>query len=119
MDPKDYNTLKELLTAQLEELLTRAEKTVGALIREDDIAADPLDQASMESGRNYTFRIRDRESHLIKKIKIALEKFEDGTFGICESCGEEIGVARLMARPVTAHCIQCKTRMEAVEKVSG
>jgi DnaK suppressor protein len=119
MQPKDLDYFKELLNHQLEDLLTRAEKTVSALVQSDENAADPVDQATMETDRNYTLRIRDRESHLIKKIKTAIGKIEDGTFGTCESCGEEIAKARLMARPVTAYCIQCKTRMEAMEKVSG
>jgi len=119
MEPKDIEYLKQILSNELAELLDRAQQTVGSLIRDDNSVADPLDQAARESDRSYTLRIRDRESHLIRKIKLALEKFEDGTFGICEGCGDEIALARLMARPVTAHCIQCKTRMEAIEKVSG
>jgi DnaK suppressor protein len=119
MEPKDLGYFKQLLSNELDELLDRAHRTVGVLVRDDDSAADLLDQAARESDRNYTLRIRDRESNLIRKIKLALEKFEDGSFGICESCGEEIALARLMARPVTAHCIQCKTRIEAIEKVSG
>jgi DnaK suppressor protein len=115
----DLDFFKELLNSQLEDLLERAERTVGALVQSDGVAADPLDQAAMESDRNYTLRIRDRESRLIRKIKIALAKIEDGSFGLCETCGEQIAVARLKARPVAEHCIQCKTRMEAMEKVAG
>lgn len=117
--PQEVAFFKELLIQQLGELLSNAEKTVGSLVRDGDWTADPIDQASREADRNYTLRIRDRESHLIKKINTALAKIEDGTFGICENCGEEIALARLKARPVAAHCIQCKTKMEAFEKVSG
>jgi len=117
--PEDMAYFKELLTKQLEELLSMAEKTVSTLIQIGEWAADPVDQASMETDRNYTLRIRDRESHLIKKINAALAKIDDGSFGICEECGDEITLARLKARPVTAYCIQCKTQMEAFEKVSG
>ena len=119
MRPEDLAEFKELLTQQLEELLTTAERTVGQLVRSDGQPADPLDRASMDADRNYTFRIRDRESHLIKKIKLTLEKIDDGTFGICDECGNEIALARLKARPVTSYCIHCKTQMEAFEKVSG
>jgi DnaK suppressor protein len=117
--PQDILYFRNQLTEQLNELLTMAEKTVSTLVQSGDWAADPLDQAALESDRNYTLRIRDRESHLIRKITTALAKIEDGSFGICESCGEEISLARLKARPVTAYCIQCKTQMEAFEKVSG
>ena len=64
-------------------------------------------------------RIRDREAKLIKKIKSALERIDNGTFGICDSCGEEISVKRLKARPVTTQCIDCKTKQEAQEKALG
>ena len=117
--PEDIEYFKDLLSSQLDELLARAEKTVAELIRNGDLSADIIDQASSDIGRNYTLRICDRESRLIGKIKTALAKIEDGTFGICESCDEEIGVERLKARPVTAYCIRCKTKMEAFEKVSG
>jgi DnaK suppressor protein len=119
LQPEDIEYFKDLLSRQLEDLLVRAEKTVAELIRNGDLSADIIDQASSDIGRNYTLRICDRESRLIRKIKTALTKIEDGTFGICESCDEEIGVERLKARPVTAYCIRCKTQMEAFEKVSG
>jgi DnaK suppressor protein len=64
-------------------------------------------------------RIRDREHKLIKKIKKALDRIENGTFGICESCGEEISIKRLEARPVTSQCIECKSKEEALEKALG
>ena len=117
--PEDIEYFKDLLSKQLDELLVRAEKTVAELIRKGDLSADIIDQASTDIDRNYTLRICDRESRLIRKIKTALTKIEDGTFGICESCDEEIGFERLKARPVTSYCIRCKTKMEAFEKVSG
>jgi DnaK suppressor protein len=119
LQSQDLVFFKELLNNQLHELLDSAERTVNTLVQSGDWAADPLDQATMENDRNYTLRIRDRESHLIKKINAALAKIDDGSFGVCESCGEDIGLARLKARPVTAYCIRCKTQMEAFEKVAG
>ena len=77
------------------------------------------DRAALESDRNFMLRIRDREHKLIKKIKKALERIENGTFGICETCGEEISVKRLKARPVTSQCIECKSKEEALEKALG
>jgi DnaK suppressor protein len=64
-------------------------------------------------------RIRDRERKLIGKIKEALERIEQGTYGICEDCGEEISTERLKARPVTTLCIDCKKTQETEEKVKG
>ncbi len=119
LQTQDYDYFKDLLSRQLEELLTRAEKIVAQLVRNGELSADIVDQAATDIDRNYTLRICDRESRLIKKIKTALFKIEEGTFGICESCDEQIGIERLKARPVTAYCIRCKTQMEAFEKVSG
>ena len=119
LQPEEIEYFKELLSRQLDELLLRAEKTVAQLVRDDGLSADIVDQAASDIDRNYTLRICDRESRLIGKIKTALAKIEEGTFGICESCDEQIGIERLKARPVTAYCIRCKTQMEAFEKVSG
>jgi len=80
---------------------------------------DPTDRATMESDRNFELRIRDRERKLIGKIKDALERIEDGSFGICEECGEDISEQRLKARPVTTYCIDCKTNQEKDERVKG
>jgi len=80
---------------------------------------DPTDRASLESERNFELRIRDRERKLIGKIKDALDRIEDGSFGICDDCGEDIGEERLKARPVTTLCIDCKTKQEKDERVKG
>lgn len=77
---------------------------------------DPTDQASIETDRNFDLRIRDRERKLLRKIDQALGRIKDGTFGICESCGGEISVKRLQARPVTTLCIDCKTAQELEER---
>ena len=107
------------LHARLDELLTEANKTVSGMTSHKENLPDPSDRASLESDRNFTLRIRDRERKLIGKIKEALERIELGTYGICESCGEEISEARLKARPVTTLCIDCKKRQENDEKVRG
>ena len=73
---------------------------------------DPTDRASLESDRNFLLRIKDRERKLITKVKEALERIDNGTYGICESCGKPISEKRLMARPVTTECIECKTEEE-------
>ena len=73
----------------------------------------------MESDRNFMLRIRDREYKLIKKIKEALARLENDTYGVCEECGEDISVPRLKARPVTTLCIDCKAKEEALEKALG
>jgi DnaK suppressor protein len=107
---------EELLTNRLEGLLNEAEKTVTGMTNDKNTFPDPTDRANLETDRNFLLRIRDRERKLILKIKEALARIEDGTFGICEECGEEISEERLKARPVTTLCIGCKTKAEAEEK---
>jgi len=119
MKEKDIEYFKEILTGQLDELLSQADDTVSGMTETNENFPDPTDRASLEADRNFMLRIRDREHKLIKKIKKALERIENGTFGICDSCGEDIAVERLKARPVTTQCIECKTKAEAMEKALG
>jgi DnaK suppressor protein len=117
MKDEDINFFKQLLSEQLEALLGRAGIMVHNLIEKDhEVSPDFLDRASFESERGTMLRIRDRESKLIRKIQRSLENLENGFFGICEMCEKEIAVERLKARPVTTHCIKCKTKMEALER---
>lgn len=77
---------------------------------------DQADQASYDYDRNVGMRIRDREVRLIKKIKQALERLDEGTYGLCEECGEHIPEKRLEARPVTTQCVECKDDHEKRSK---
>lgn len=115
----NIQNIKQQLEETLAELLMRADETVSILSRGGETTADPLDRAALDSGREHNLRFRERESRLIRKIKTALQKIDEGDFGICESCGGDIPLPRLVARPVTAYCIQCKTRMENWEKAVG
>lgn len=119
MDEKDIKFFEELLHKRLEELLSHAGETVSGMTEQKENFPDPTDRATLESDRNFMLRIRDREHKLIKKVKKALERIENGTFGICDSCGEDISIQRLKARPVTTQCIECKTKEEAFEKALG
>jgi DnaK suppressor protein len=119
MKYQDLDYFKILLNDQLAALFDYADHTVQGLLDVTDNMPDPLDRASFESDRSTLLRIRDRESNLIRKIKRALDRLEDGTFGICELCGKEISIERLKVRPVTLHCIKCKIKMEEMEKASG
>jgi len=119
MKKKDIEFFKELLENKIEDLLSQADNTVSGMTAPKENFPDPTDRASLESDRNFMLRIRDRESKLIKKIKKALGRIENGTFGVCEACGEDISIERLKARPVTTQCIECKTKEEAFEKALG
>jgi DnaK suppressor protein len=108
-----------LLQSRLDALLGEARSTVNDLSEGEENFADPTDRAAAESDRSFLLRIRDRERKLITKIQEALQRIEDGTFGICETCGEEIGEKRLEARPVTTQCIDCKTEAEKKERTGS
>jgi len=116
---KSLQYFKNLLNERLEVLLQEANRTVTGMSGLKENMPDPADRASLESDRNFTLRIRDRERKLINKIKDALERIENGTYGICESCEEEISEERLKARPVTTLCIDCKKKQEDEEKMKG
>ena len=119
MRRKDLNFFRKLLTRRLEELLMEAEKTKNTVKATEESSSDPMDQASNQLERDFLLRLRDRESKLIVKIKEALERIENGTFGVCEECGEEISLKRLRARPMATLCIHCKHEQEALEKKNG
>ena len=119
MEEKDLELFRNLLIQWMEKLLDHADETVEGLLDSQENLADPLDRATVESDRIRTLRIRDRESMLIKKIRQSLENIENGEYGICEDCGEDISIERLKARPVTSLCIGCKTKRESLEKQTG
>jgi len=117
MDQEKLLYFKGLLEGRLHALVEEAEKTVtGMVLTSKGDFPDPTDRASFESDRNFLLRIKDRERKLIMKVKEALDRIENGTFGICESCGRPISEKRLMARPVTTQCIECKTEEEKKEQ---
>jgi DnaK suppressor protein len=103
----------------LEEAQHKGDSTLEELTDSPAAFADPADRATAESDRSFTLRIRDRERRLIHKIQEAIKRMDDGVYGICEECGDEIGVARLKARPVTTLCVACKSRQEEGEDVQG
>jgi DnaK suppressor protein len=111
-----FEYFRTVLNEQKKSLLEQATQTVShEVVRERDHLSDYADIATLESDRTFHLRIRDRERRLIKKIDQALERIEEGTFGLCERCGDEIGTERLKARPVTTYCIHCKTKLEEEE----
>jgi len=119
MKQEDLEYFRTLLTDRLNQLLKHADSTVTGMTQPKENFADPTDRASHEAERSFELRIRDREHKLIKKIKKALERIDNKTFGQCETCEEEISIDRLKARPVTTQCIECKTREEDMENALG
>ncbi len=119
LKPEKMETYKALLTQKINELLSEAGKTVSEMTNGKENYPDPNDRASLEADRNFELRIRDRERKLIMKMQEAIKRIEDGVFGICDVCGGPISEKRLMARPVTTLCIDCKTKQEKMEKLKG
>lgn len=115
MDKETLELFKVRLTTMLSELEGEVSTTVEGMRDAQGAFPDPNDRATMESDRNLTLRIRDRERKLRGKVEEALARIADGSFGICESCGEDIAVKRLEARPVTTLCVKCKSSQEDQE----
>jgi len=101
------------------ELMHEVDRTVHHMQDDASNFPDPNDRASQESEFSLELRTRDRERRLIKKIDESLKEIEAGDYGFCESCGIEIGVRRLEARPTASLCIDCKTLDEIREKQMG
>ena len=99
-----------------EHLTDEMQKTFDHLKTKGETYADPMDRASQEEEFAFELRTRDRERKLINKIGISVEKVKQDDYGWCDSCGDEIGVKRLEARPTATHCIHCKTLDEIKEK---
>lgn len=112
MDAAQLEEFRAMLLDWRRELLADAGRTVDGMAGSKETFADPSDRASLESSRNAMLRIRDRERKLLTKIDEALERIDDGSYGICESCGEPIAPERLSARLVTTMCVDCKSAQE-------
>jgi DnaK suppressor protein len=117
---RDLERFRKLLLQQREQLLGNAKKALSGDIHLDpDDFPDEIDTASSEIGLAFIGRLRERERGLLNKINAALEKIEQGVYGECENCGEEIGLKRLEARPVAELCIDCKAEQEKLERRMG
>ena len=99
-----------------EHLKDEMQKTFDHLRAKGETYADPVDRASQEEEFAFELRTRDRERKLISKIGLSIEQIKQDDYGWCESCGDEIGIKRLEARPTATHCIHCKTLDEIKEK---
>ena len=119
MRQKDIEHFKKILTNQLKELLIQLGDTVSDMTTPRENLPDPADRATIEIDRKFMLLIRDRERQLAIKISKTLLRIENGTFGICDKCEEEIAFKRLEARPVTTQCIDCKAKEEAYENALG
>jgi DnaK suppressor protein len=115
---KDLLRFKTLLEAQKSDLIDKAKKTLLEDMALDvNELPDDMDFATSQADQGIMLRLRGREKTLLKKIEEAIQRINEGEFGICEDCGEEISAKRLEARPVTTLCIRCKEEQERREKM--
>ncbi len=116
MSSKQLAHFRKILEGIKIELGQDIDRTVHTMQDEATVFADPNDRASQESDMALELRNRDRERKLIKKIDETIAKIDSGEYGFCDSCGIEIGLKRLEARPTATLCIDCKTLDEIREK---
>jgi len=116
MNAKQRSHFRKILENLKGELSQEIDRTVHTMQDEATVFADPNDRASQESDMALELRNRDRERKLIKKIDETIGRIDANEYGYCESCGVEIGLKRLEARPTATLCIDCKTLDELREK---
>lgn len=117
MKKKELDQLKGILEEEKRRILRHLEDISDTSVADIDTpSGDSVDLASLEINQNSLVKVGKRELNHLKKIDVALQKIVDGTYGECENCGEQIALARLLARPVAQLCIDCKTAQENEER---
>ena len=119
MKKKDLNHFKKILIQQLRDLLGRSDCSLDELDIADNNLSDLLDRASQISEREFSHHLCSRDKLYMRRIERSLQDIEDGIYGLCEQCEEEISFKRLKARPTARYCIDCKTQLEKIEKLTG
>ncbi len=119
MNEKQLEHFRKILNAWRNQLREEVDRTKSHMQDEAANFPDPVDRAAQEEEFSLELRTRDRERKLIKKIEKTLALIEEDEFGFCKSCGIEIGIRRLEARPTADQCIDCKTLSEIKEKQMG
>ena len=119
MNEKQKERFRGMLTDWKQQLMEEVERTVSHMKDDAGHFPDPADRASKEEEFSLELRTRDRERKLIRKIDKTLELIDQDEYGYCESCGVEIGIARLKARPTATQCVDCKTLDEIKEQQTG
>jgi len=107
---------RNILSKWRQELMEEVDRTVGHMRDEAANFPDPADRATQEEEFSIELRTRDRERKLIKKIDQTIDRLDQGDFGYCDTCGAEIGLRRLEARPTASQCVDCKSLDEIKEK---
>ena len=117
MDSSQLKIFRAILNEQMEQLFEQARTSRTELAAGVTQETEYLDRAAAGTDQAMRLRFRTRESRLINKVRLALERIDNGTYGECETCGEPIALERLKARPVTTKCIDCKEAEEQLEAI--
>jgi DnaK suppressor protein len=118
LSPDELFELHKTLVDQANLLMTNSQQTVSQLTEDRTQDADSIDLATNESERDFSLRLAGRERLMLKKIRYAIRRIDEGEYGVCESCGEPITFKRLNVRHVATVCIDCKTQAEQLERRS-
>ena len=119
MRNRDLKSLKKHLSQQLVDMLRNSDCNLEGLGNLEENLSDLIDRASHMTERNFSHHLCSREKLLIRRIEQSLQDMEDGVYGLCERCEEQISIKRLKARPIARHCINCKTEIEKMERLTG
>ncbi len=119
MNEAQLEHFRSILLNWKSELMEEVDRTVHYMQDDASNFPDPTDRASQESEFSLELRTRDRERKLIRKIDESMTDIDSNEYGFCESCGVDIGIRRLEARPTATLCIDCKTLDEIREKQVG
>jgi DnaK suppressor protein len=118
INEKNFKYFKRKLTAQLQDLLTGAYCNLDDLKAPDEHMADPVDQAVYAFERNFSHHLCSRNNRVIKEVEQALQDIENGDYGICDRCNEDIPIKRLKVRPMARYCIRCKSQLETEQMLT-
>ncbi len=110
---------RTILNTMKRQLMEDVDTTVSSMRDDDKNLSDFTDRATKEETLSIMLRTRDREGKLLKKVEDSLDSLDQGEYGYCESCGVDIGIRRLEARPTAVLCIDCKTLDEIRERQQG
>ena len=110
----DVDAVRAVLNAMRDSLIGQSRDTLIILSQDTISCPDATDRATVETDRQLALLMRERDRQVIEEIQAALNRMDDGEYGICQECGEEIGLARLRAQPTATLCVHCKSMMEAI-----
>ena len=116
MEADRLEVFRKLLLERLSVLQGSFGNRLGELVDQRDALADSTDIASEETDRDMSLRMHDHERRLSDEIRMALKRLDEGDYGVCDACGDEVGEKRLLARPMATHCIDCMTELEAMQR---